>query len=70
MSDEKKKKKEKRQPKPLHDLAIQERQLGIPNKKAPKIKGFDILINKEGYQPTDELDTSDPPTDKGKDKTK
>lgn len=64
MSDEKVKKTEQSQPK-------QDSQKG-----KIKVDKGQINVNlgsekpiKEGYQPTDKLDTSNPPTDKGEDKT-
>ena len=74
MSDEKIKKTEQNQPKtePKKEKSI------IRIDKISK-EIFEISENskigpltkplKEGYQPTDELDTSDPPVDKGDDKT-
>jgi hypothetical protein len=62
MSDEKVKKSEQNLPKP-------------ESEKGKLIKGeinrrlYSEQPIKEGYQPTDKLDTSNPPTDKGKDKS-
>lgn len=63
MSDEKINKTEQNQPK-------QDSQKGEIIKGQINERLYSEKPIKEGYQPTDRLDTSNPPVDKGEDKTK